>query len=72
MNCTINEAAVKAVHYEILASLSAHMLASVTAYNFAEYLKGYDGGPPSRRSAIAGPETRPVQNQPVASPDSRT
>jgi hypothetical protein len=39
MNCTINEAAVKVAHHEILASLSAHMLASVTAYNFAEYLK---------------------------------
>jgi transposase InsO family protein len=39
MNRTIKEATVKVFHYETLASLSAHVLAFVTAYNFAKHLK---------------------------------
>src|SRR5215208_4016345 len=36
MNRTIKDATVKVVHYETLESLSAHVLAFVTAYNFAK------------------------------------
>ena len=39
MNRTINEATVKLFHYEDLASLKAHVIAFVTAYNFAKPLK---------------------------------
>jgi transposase-like protein len=39
MNRTTKEATVKVLHYETLASLSAHVLAFVTAYNFAKHLK---------------------------------
>jgi transposase InsO family protein len=39
MNRTIKEATVKTFHYETFESLSAHVLAFVTAYNFAKHLK---------------------------------
>ena len=39
MNRTIKEATVKVFHYETLESLSAHVLAFVLAYNFAQHLK---------------------------------
>jgi integrase-like protein len=39
MNRTIKDATVKVFHDETLASLSAHVLAFVTAYNFAKHLK---------------------------------
>lgn len=39
MNRTIKDATVKVFHYEDLASLKAHVLAFVTAYNFAQHLK---------------------------------
>src|SRR5215203_10927 len=39
MNRTIKDATVKAFHYENLESLKAHVLAFVTAYNFAKHLK---------------------------------
>jgi transposase InsO family protein len=39
MNRTVKDATVKVFHYETLASLSAHVLAFVTAYNFAKHLK---------------------------------
>ena len=39
MHRTIKEATVKAFHYESLASLTAHLAALVTAYNFAKHLK---------------------------------
>ena len=39
MNRTIKDATVKVFHYETLESLSAHVLAFVTAYNFAKHLK---------------------------------
>ncbi|KAF0220434.1 MAG: integrase catalytic [Rhodospirillaceae bacterium] len=39
MNRTVKDATVKAFHYEDLESLKAHVLAFVTAYNFAKHLK---------------------------------
>jgi transposase InsO family protein len=39
MNRTIKDATVKAFHYDDLATLKAHILAFVTAYNFAKHLK---------------------------------
>jgi transposase-like protein len=39
MNRTVKDATVKAFHYETLNSLKAHVLAFVTAYNFAKHLK---------------------------------
>jgi transposase InsO family protein len=39
MNRTIKDATVKVFHYETVESLSAHVLALVTAYNFAKHLK---------------------------------
>ena len=38
-DATVKDATVKVFHYETLASLSAHVLAFVTAYNFAKHLK---------------------------------
>jgi transposase InsO family protein len=39
MNRTVKEATIKAFHYPDLDSLKAHVLAFVTAYNFAKHLK---------------------------------
>jgi transposase InsO family protein len=39
MNRTIKEATVRVFHYETLESLTAHVQAFVTAYNFAKHLK---------------------------------
>ena len=39
MNRTIKEATIKIFHYPSLESLKAHVLAFVTAYNFAKHLK---------------------------------
>jgi hypothetical protein len=39
MNRTVKEATVKVFHDETLESLSEHVQAFVTAYNFAEHLK---------------------------------
>ena len=39
MNRTIKDATVKTYHYDDLQSLKAHVLAFVTAYNFAKHLK---------------------------------
>ena len=39
MNRTIKDATVKVFHYPDLESLKAHVLAFVTAYNFAKHLK---------------------------------
>ena len=36
---TVKDATVKAFHYETRAALAAHVLAYVTAYNFAKHLK---------------------------------
>jgi transposase InsO family protein len=39
MNRTVKEATIKAFHYPDLGALKAHVLAFVTAYNFAKHLK---------------------------------
>jgi transposase-like protein len=39
MNRTIKDATIKAFHYDSLASLKAHIVAFVAAYNFAKHLK---------------------------------
>ena len=39
MNRTVKEATIKAFHYPSLESLKAHVLAFVSAYNFAKHLK---------------------------------
>ena len=39
MNRTVKDATVKTFHYEDIESLKAHVLAFVTAYNFAKHLK---------------------------------
>jgi glucose-1-phosphate cytidylyltransferase len=49
MNRTIKEATVKVFHYETLESLSAHVLAFVTAYNFAKHLKALRWRTPFQR-----------------------
>jgi hypothetical protein len=41
MNRTIKEATIKVFHYPRLESLKAHVLAFVTAYNFAKHLKAW-------------------------------
>ena len=48
MNRTIKDATVKAFHYENLESLKAHVLAFVTAYNFAKHLKALRWRTPSQ------------------------
>ena len=39
MNRTVKGATIKAFHYQDLDSLKAHVLAFVSAYNFAKHLK---------------------------------
>jgi hypothetical protein len=39
MNRTIKEATIKVFHYPDIESLKAHVLAFVSAYNFAKHLK---------------------------------
>lgn len=39
MNRTVKDATIKTYHYDDLESLKAHVLAFVTAYNFAKHLK---------------------------------
>jgi hypothetical protein len=39
MNRTVKDATVKAFHYPDLKALQAHVLAFVTAYNFAKHLE---------------------------------
>ncbi len=39
MNRTVKDATVKLFHYNDLESQKAHVLAFVTAYNFAKYLE---------------------------------
>jgi hypothetical protein len=50
MNRTIKDATVKVFHYEDLESLKAHVLAFVTAYNFAKH----SGRKESRRFPVTG------------------
>lgn len=46
MNCTVKEATIKAFHYPDLESLKPHVLAFVSAYNFANHLKALRWGTP--------------------------
>jgi hypothetical protein len=39
MNRTVKDATVRALHYETLNSLKAHLDAFITAHNFAKHLK---------------------------------
>jgi hypothetical protein len=39
MNRTVKDATIKTLHYADLENLKAHVLAFVTAYNFAKHLK---------------------------------
>ena len=39
MNRTIKDATIKTYHYDDLENLKAHVMAFVTAYNFAKHLK---------------------------------
>ena len=66
MNRTIKDATVKAFHYDDLHSLKAHVLAFVTAYNFAKHLKALKCEHPIRSYA------RPGQNFPQSSKLIRT
>jgi hypothetical protein len=53
MNRTIKDATVKVFHYEDLASLKAHVLALVTAYNVAKHLKSLRGKTPFQTICLA-------------------
>jgi len=66
MNRTIKDATVKIFHYDDLHSLKAHVLAFVTAYNFAKHLKALNGERPIRSSA------RPGRKLPQSSKSIRT
>jgi hypothetical protein len=57
MNRTIKEATIEVFHYPSLESLKAHVLAFVTAYNFAKHPGLYDGKRRSRLSASHGRKT---------------
>ena len=46
MNRTIKDATIKTYHYDDLESLKAHVMAFVTAYNFAKHLKALRWQPP--------------------------
>ena len=61
MNRTVKDAIVKAFHYPDPDSLKAHVLAFVSAHNFAKHLKPYAGKHPSKPSARPGP-TRPISS----------
>ena len=43
MNRTIKDATIKTYHYDDLENLKAHVMAFVTAYNFAKHLKALNG-----------------------------
>jgi hypothetical protein len=60
MNRTVKDATIKAFHYPSLDALKVHILAFVTAYNFAKHLKALRWrGRPSRSSATPGLPTPP-------------
>ena len=68
MNRTIKDATLKIFHYPDLDALKAHVLAFVTAYNFAKHLKALMANPvPIHLRRLA---TRPsaVQDQPAPLP----
>ncbi len=61
MNRTVKEATIKAFHYPDLDSLKTHVLAFVSAYNFAKHLKASGGRHPSKLSATPGRQ-RPISS----------
>jgi len=66
MNRTIKDGTVKVLRYETLESLKAHVLAFVTAYNFAKHLQGAalaNTVPVHLRGLGEGPSAR--QDQPA-------
>jgi len=71
MNRTIKDATVKTYHYDDLESLKAHVLAFVTAYNFAKHLKVLRWRTPYQviRKAstyllqLPGPDWTPIDNR---------
>ena len=67
MNRTIKEATVKVFHYPDLDSLKTHVLAFVSAYNFAKHLKALRWKTPfeSRLSRL-GHHARHLQTQPAS------
>lgn len=58
MNRTIKDATVKVYHYDDLKGLKVHVLAFVTAYNFANTSRRCDGERPIRQFATPGQRTR--------------
>ena len=66
MNRTVKEATIKAFHYPDLEALQAHVLAFVTAYNFAKHLKALRWRTPFQAVCDAW-QSRPVsvQDQPA-------
>ena len=70
MNRTVKEATIKAFHYPDLESLKAHVLAFVSAHNFAKHLKALRGEPPSKPSATPGPR-RPKPSSSTRATSSR-
>jgi Integrase core domain len=64
MNRTIKDATVRVYHYDDLESLKAHVLAFVTAYNFAKHLNGL-----RLPGDLRGLDQRPInlQDQPAPS-----
>jgi hypothetical protein len=58
MNRTVKDATVKVFHYPDLESLKAHVLAFVTAYNFAKHLKRLRWRTPFQAICEAWPRTR--------------
>ena len=58
MNRTIKDATVKVFHYEDLESLKAHVLAFVTAYNFAKHLSIRPSAMNGRTTPLPSTSTR--------------
>jgi hypothetical protein len=59
MNRTIKDATTKAFHYPDLDALKTHVLAFVTAYNFAKHLKALRWRTPFQAVFTPGPNTPP-------------
>jgi hypothetical protein len=57
MNRTVKEATIKAFHYPDLESLKAHVLAFVSAYNFAKHLKALKWKTPFQAICLAWTNT---------------
>ena len=57
MNHAVKDATIKAFHYPDLDSLKAHVLAFVSAYNFAKHLKAIRWNTPFEASCQAWTKT---------------